>query len=432
MSAWQSVKLGDVADLKGGYAFKSGEYSNDGMFVLRTVNIGNNGEITKDGATYIPHSKVREYERFLLKAHDILFVMVGATLGKIGYVRESALPALLNQNMWVIRTLDDNKLDQRYLHYCFKYFSSKALGWASGSARGFVKRDDFRNLDLEIPPIDEQKQIASLLTAADDKIELNRRMNETLGEIARALFKSWFVNFDPVRAKAKGRKPEGMDAATAALFPAAFNDDGLPEGWTTKKLSDVTSELRRGISPKYTDVGGIRVLNQKCIRDSVVSFSPARHHNHLSKPVKDRELIRGDILVNSTGVGTLGRVAQIWTLEEPTVVDSHVTVVRAKKTKITSTYLGLNLLTRQSEIEGLGEGSTGQTELNRGRLGNLNLTAPPLPLLERFENILTPFIDKMSCNQAENILLSSLRDTLLPKLISGELRIEHIKRNQGN
>lgn len=181
------------------------------------------------------------------------------------------------------------------------------------------------------------------------------------------------------------------------------------------------------------DVGGnIRVLNQKCIRDSVVSFSPARHHNHLSKPVKDRELIRGDILVNSTGVGTLGRVAQIWTLEEPTVVDSHVTVVRAKKTKITSTYLGLNLLTRQSEIEGLGEGSTGQTELNRGRLGNLNLTAPPLPLLERFENILTPFIDKMSCNQAENILLSSLRDTLLPKLISGELRIEHIKRNQGN
>src|SRR5262249_53662227 len=99
------VKLCDVADLSGGFAFKSEQYTPTGHFVLRTINIGDDGSITREGATFISEREAEEYRQFALREHDTLFVMVGATLGKIGYVRASDLPALLNQNMWVIRAL---------------------------------------------------------------------------------------------------------------------------------------------------------------------------------------------------------------------------------------------------------------------------------------------------------------------------------------
>jgi type I restriction enzyme S subunit len=239
------------------------------------------------------------------------------------------------------------------------------------------------------PPLRDQRAIAGLLGALDDKIELNRQMNETLEAMARALFKSWFIDFDPVHAKTAGRAPFGMDAATADLFPSTFTD-GIPTGWQLRPLGEVVSYLKRGIGPTYVDARGVRVVNQKCIRGGRVDFTKSRRHDESRRSVQDRLLLVGDVLVNSTGVGTLGRVAQVRRLAEPTIADSHVTVVRARVDTLRSELLGIGLEMRESEIEALGEGSTGQTELSRERLSLMTTIVPSMAVQAAFATIVIP------------------------------------------
>jgi type I restriction enzyme, S subunit len=141
-------------------------------------------------------------------------------------------------------------------------------------------------------------------------------------------------------------------------------------------------------------------------------------------------LRKGDILVNSTGVGTLGRVAQVLSLDAPAIVDSHVTVMRAG-VSLTWNYLGLLVMRRQSEIEGMGEGSTGQTELSRGKLAILKLLVPSALVLQKFDAIALPLRERFSANQVQVQTLATLRDTLLPRLISGQLRLPQALREQG-
>lgn len=393
------------------------------MFVLRTVNISNDGEITKEGATYIPHSKVREYERFLLQAHDILFVMVGATLGKVGYVRESALPALLNQNMWVIRTLDGHKLDQRYLHYCFKHFSSKVLGWASGSARGFVKREDFRNLDLEIPPIDEQEQIAALLTAIDDKIELNQRMNETLEAMATAFFKSWFVDFDPVRAKAEGRKPEGMDVATAALFPAAFNDDGLPEGWDKIPFSGLIEIIGGGTPktsiPEYWNgaIPWFSVVDAPADTDIFVIDTEKKITQAGVDNSSTKVLPFGTTIISARG--TVGKVALVGV---PMAMNQSCYAMRGAN-GLPDYFTHFCVRQLVTELKARAHGSVFDT-ITRETFDTVSFVKPDKKVAQAFDERILPIMQKVLNNLHENKTLSGLRDALLPKLISGELRIQ--------
>ncbi len=418
---WPRVSLGFIADINSETISKNNEPQNIRYIDISSVGIGQLTESPKHMMFKDAPSRARR----LIKRNDIVISTVRPNRKSRFYVTKELEDAVISTGFAVIRP-KPSFIDPIYLYalICSEDFVNYLVRNEKGAAYPAVTQDIIAAYTFTLPPVGVQKLASGVVDPINRKIELNQRMNETLEAMARALFKSWFVDFDPVRAKAEGRKPEGMDADTATLFPAAFNEEGLPEGWLFKKLSEVTSELRRGISPKYIDCGGIRVINQKCIRGGVVSFAPSRRHDHISKSVEGREIISGDVLVNSTGVGTLGRVAQIWSLKEPTIVDSHVTVVRAEKNKITPIYLGQNLLLRQSEIEGLGEGSTGQTELSRARLGDLSLIVPPLILLNKYESVFRPLIDKISFNQDENICLSNIRDTLLPKLISGELRIQ--------
>lgn len=211
----------------------------------------------------------------------------------------------------------------------------------------------------------------------------------------------------------------------AALFPDSFEESELglvPEGWRVGNLGDNTIYLNRGISPKYLEEGGILVINQKCIRDFILDLTKARRHDPVQRKIDGRELFVGDILVNSTGVGTLGRVAQVLSFNEAMIVDSHVTVVRASA-NITWNFLGLSMMLRQAEIENLGEGSTGQTELSRNKLAALKLIIPPKEILNAFDEITLPLRNRFSTNLEQAQSLSQIRDTLLPRLISGQLRL---------
>ncbi len=322
-------------------------------------------------------------------------------------------------------TADPGKADVRFIEYLFQAMRKQVKSHAYGSAQENINLEVLRKLEFPIPPLPLQTQIADYLSVIDDRITLLRETNATLEAIAQALFKSWFVDFDPVRAKMEGRAPEGMDEATAALFPDSFEETELgvvPRGWRVGTLGSVCGYLSRGISPKYLEVGGVLVLNQKCIRDFSVDCSKGRRHDPAQRKTEGREVEVGDVLVNSTGVGTLGRVAQVLQLSERTIVDSHVTIVRAGPT-LSWPYLGQFMTCKQSEIEAMGEGSTGQTELSRGKLAEMNVPIPDAKTLNAFNEIVIPLKQRIATNESSIQTLSTLRDTLLPRLISGQLRL---------
>jgi len=180
-----------------------------------------------------------------------------------------------------------------------------------------------------------------------------------------------------------------------------------------KKLADLCLIVNRGISPSYTEDRGILIFNQRCIRDGRVTIGEARHTDPNKKHIpEDRYLINLDILVNSTGVGTLGRVSQIYGLKEKATIDSHVTLVRADAKKIDPTFLGYAIKYKQSDIENLAEGSTGQTELSRDRLREISIPFPTLPEQHAIADVLSALDDKIELNRRMNQTLEQLAQVI--------------------
>ncbi|MGE0111651.1 restriction endonuclease subunit S [Aquabacterium sp.] len=318
----------------------------------------------------------------------------------------------------------NERASTRYLEYAV--LGSDITSYLTGAVMPKLTQGNLNRIEVPCPPREVQDAIVGVLGGLDDRITLLRETNATLEAIAQALFKSWFVDFDPVRAKMAGRSPEGMDEATAALFPDSMEEAGLgavPKGWRHASLTSICSYISRGLSPKYMEAGGVLVLNQKCIRDFSVDYSKGRRHDPALRKIDGRLVSKGDVLVNSTGVGTLGRVAQILELPEPAIVDSHVTVVRAGE-QVSWLYLGQWMAARQPEIEAMGEGSTGQTELSRSKMGCMPILVPTRNVLSAFDSVVLPLKERISLNERSIQTLATLRDNLLPRLISGRLRLQ--------
>jgi type I restriction enzyme S subunit len=179
--------------------------------------------------------------------------------------------------------------------------------------------------------------------------------------------------------------------------------------WLEETLGDLSSYLNRGAAPHYVDEGGITVLNQKCVRDQRISFDRARRTDHLKRPVNpERVLQQWDILVNSTGVGTLGRVAQVNWLPEPTTVDSHITIVRPNPKAVDPRFLGFAIRALEADVEALGEGSTGQTELSRARLAALPIPLPGRSEQRAIAHILGSLDDKIELNRRMSTTLEAI------------------------
>lgn len=441
---WPQQPLEKVAELSGGFAFKSDDYSRNGRFVLRTLNIKDNGSIHRDDAVFLPEEKCHLYERFELQEHDTLFVMVGATLGKVGYVRREILPALLNQNMWRIRGRE-GLCDKRYLQYAFRHTVVKNLGWASGSARDFVRRDDYRTMEIPVPPLPEQKAIAAVLGALDDKIELNRRMNATLEAMARALFQSWFVDFDPVRAKLDGRKLVGLDEATAALFPDSFQDSAvgqIPSGWKVGVLDELTKFVIGG-DWGATGPTDDETVSCYCIRGadipSLQSGGVGKMPTRFLKPssLEKRQLADGDLAIEisggsptqCTGRPVLASEALLQNLGQPLVASNFCRIVKLKSPAFSKfVYFWLLRLYDAGELFQFETGTTGIKNFAFVIFSErYPLVVPDLRVAEAFDRTVSPFFARIQENSQESRTLATLRDTLLPKLLSGELSVDKIK-----
>lgn len=455
-SEWQTVKLKDIADLKGGYAFKSGEYTEEGVFVLRTLNIEADGSIIKDGAKYVSRDSAEQYDRFSLTEWDTLFVMVGATLGKTGLVRKCDLPALLNQNMWVIRSTSE-QVNPRYLHYAFREESKSLLGFASGAARDFVRRDDFRNLELRLPPKDTQDRISRFVGAIDDKIQLNHQINQTLEQMAQAIFKSWFVDFEPVKAKiaaleAGGSEEDALLAAmqaisgkdeaaltrlqaeqpeqyaelraTAELFPSAMQDSELgeiPDGWHVSPLGNFLT-IKRGGSPRpikdYIVPTGYPWTK---IADATANDNPyifkTKEFIKAEGLKKTTYLKRGTLILSNSATPGLPRFLAL----DACIHDGWLHFPQTRH--FTDSYLYQLFLQIRKHLVSQGNGSV-FTNLKTDILRNQLVLVPPAGLVQIFDKQGSRLLEVVKTKSEENDNLSELRDTLLPKLLFGELSVK--------
>ena len=290
--------------------------------------------------------------------------------------------------------------DARFLYYVLADDAFFDYSTATSKGTKMPRGDKTAIMQYEVPHFDLpiQKKIAGILADIDDKIALNSNINKTLLEQALAIYKDWFCDY-------------------------ALSDGILPENWKITTIDAISSLVTRGIAPKYDDSSDQIVLNQKCIRDHTIDISLSRRH--LPKKINEKWISKGDLLINSTGTGTLGRVAQVWFEANNMTVDSHVTIVRPKD-PILQSYIGFWGLSHESEIEAQHTGSTGQTELPRDRVKAMELPLPDEDTLSKFNELVIPMTSTVISNQEENARLSQLRDALLPKLMSGELDVSDI------
>lgn len=411
---WTKTTLGAIADFSNGGAWSQDEYVANGVRVVRVSDVKGD-TLDMSECKFLSVNALEKYSKNLLKAGDLMICTVGShpnqpasVVGRAVVIPKNVHGALLNQNAVRLRPSVPS-LSAGWLGFLgrSKGFHDYIIGCARGAASqvrmpiGLLKE-----MPIAVPPTTTQQKIASILSAYDDLIENNTRRIAILEEMARRLYEEWFVRF---------RFPghEGV--------PMVESELGLvPQGWVAATIGDAASYVNRGLSPKYDESAACLVLNQKCIRDQRLTLGVARRQ---SKPVPADKLLQfGDVLINSTGVGTLGRVAQVQENLTNCTADSHVSIVRAGD-NCDLDYFGLSLFAQQAHFEAQGVGSTGQTELSRARISETSIVLPPLNVQQQFGKLVRPMRNLAIILQNKNQNLRTTRDLLLPKLISGELDV---------
>jgi type I restriction enzyme S subunit len=321
------------------------------------------------------------------------------------------------------------QLDNRFLAY---YVNTVACHHVAAHLVGAVQQHfnvgSARTLRINLPPIAEQKAIAAVLGALDDMIELNRRMNATLEAMARALFQSWFVDFDPVRAKLDGRDPVGLDPATAALFPEHLEDSPLghiPKGWEMKTIGDIGDVICGKTPPtSISDYYGedIPFITIPDMHGNVFGAATARKLSHAgANSQANKTLPPGSLCVSC--IATPGLV--VITSEDSQTNQQINSVVPHQKEE---TYFWYWVMTGLgAEIASSGSGGSVLVNLSKGRFETLQVIKPPHALIRAYHNAVRPLFEAVLANTHQSRTLATLRDTLLPKLLSGELSVTKVE-----
>lgn len=340
----------------------------------------------------------------------------GASIGRVHYSAVDFWPH--NTCLYVTDFLGNNP---RFAYYLLQTLD--LAGYNSGSAQPSLNRNYVYGMKMRVPGRDEQDRIVEVLRAIDDRIDLLRQTNATLESVAQTLFKSWFIDFDPVRAKAEGREPEGMDAATAALFPAEFEESELwliPKGWSAGTLVDLSAlnaaswtARRSPAEVAYVDLAGVK---------SNV-FDPPQRYLFAEAPSRARrELKAGDTLVGTVRPGnrSFGFIAEA----EAGLTGSTGFAVLSPTSPIAAEFVYLGA-TRDENIDRLAALADGGAypAVRPELVHSTTCVKPPKPVLEAFHAIASTLLLSVAANTQRARSLAELRDSLLPRLISGKLRL---------
>jgi len=297
----------------------------------------------------------------------------------------------------------------------------------AGGSRRAITKGHIESFVIPLPPLPEQQAIAHILGSLDDKIELNRRMNETLESIARTLFKSWFVDFDPVRAKMEGRQPYGMDAETAALFPDGFEGSILgeiPRGWKIVTLGEVVGINERSLTKdfpykeiEYIDISSVSIGKLEGTTTYTLEIAPSRA----------KRLVRHGDTIWATVRPNRKSYLFIHTPQDNLVVSTGFAVLTPKSIPPTFLYTWVTTDQFVDYLTYSADGSAYPAVLP-SRFSDAIILLPALCVLQKFEQLISPMFSHIFQNNEESQTLATLRDTLLPKLLSGEIRVKDAEK----
>ena len=374
---------------------------------LRIQDISQNKSFSKWGFTELKES---DYEKYQLRKGEIIIARTSNSIGVNCYI-EKDLNAVFNNGLARLR-VKKSEIDSKFLFYVFKtslfknFIESIAFGT---SAQPNMKVGDLGKFEFFLPPMTIQRNIAYFFTKIDKKIEFNQKMNETLEEIAKTLFKSWFIDFDPVRAKAEGR-PTGLPPEISDLFPDELVDSEIgeiPKGWEVNPLGSVfLIQYGKNLPTKNLIEDGYPVFGG----NGVIGF----HSKYIYEEVMTLIACRG---------AASGKVSR--SLPKSFVTNNSL-VINHEGAELTSQRF-IEFTLESGDPENYVTGSA-QPQLTIDNIKNFPFITSPSEIVNSFQGIVNPLSDRQLLLDSENQVLSELRDTLLPKLISGELRISEAEK----
>ena len=404
-SEWQHTTIGDQVRLQRGFDITK-QTQRDGLIpVVSTAGV------------------LSYHDTAMAKGPGVVIGRKGNGIGRAHFITEDYWPH--DTTLWVT---DFKGNDPRFVYYFFEMMFEKLQMLDVGSANPTLNRNHVHPIAIRWPPVREQQRIAHILGTLDDKIELNRRMNATLEAMARALFQSWFVDFDPVRAKMDGRKPEGLDDATAALFPSAFQESSagrIPKGWTIVPVGDVVDCVGGGTpstgEPKYWDGGEHHWTTPKdfsSLECPVLIDTQRKLTDAGIAKISSGLLPVGTVLLSSRApVGYLAIAAM------PVAINQGFIALKCNDRA--SNFFILNWCqTGMAEIKSRATGTT-FPEISKQNFRPIPLVLPPRNLMAIFTARVAPLYAKLIVTVRQSCTLAVLRRALLPQLAGGSQMVRN-------
>ena len=440
---WQLTTLGQICADQGGVIqtgpfgsqLHTSDYKEIGIPVVMPTNIGDGG-IVEDGIARIDQADVNRLSQHILMLNDIVFSRRG-DVTKNALIRETEIGWFCGTGCLKVRLGHERIADAKFISYCLR--SPETKDWlvrhSVGATMPNLNTGILSAVPINLPPLSVQLEIAAMLGSLDDRIALLRETNKTLEAIAQALFKSWFVDFDPVHAKSQGRAPEGMDEATAALFPDSFEESELgfvPKGWKFVPFGQLLSHTIGGdwgseIADEKNDtrVAIIRGTDIPDLQTNATSRVPVRYTS--AKKLTGRKLEDGDLLLEVSGGSKDQPTGRSLFISDSLLSQFDCPVEPASFCRLLrplNKYIGV--LLAQHLIYIYSQGKTWEYQNQSTGIANFQTThfletelvvSPPANILKIFTEIVQPLIARSHLTQIQ--MLASLRDELLPRLISG-------------
>ena len=415
-------RLGDIAQIVGGAtpSTKISEYWDGGIPWITPKDLSGFDSIyIEHGSRSISQDGLEHCSAKILPIGTVLYT----SRAPIGYVAIATVPVTTNQGFKSL-VLNVGYVPE-YIYYLLKFSKSEIESYSSGGTFAEISANALAEVELDFPDEKHQRAIAKVLLNLDNKIQANQNISETLEEIAQTIFKSWFIDFDPVKAKMAGEKPVGMDDATAALFPDSMEYSELgpiPHGW---KLSQVGDEVVcvGGSTPSTANSefwdGDIFWTTPKDLSKQIGLVTTSSERRITSKGLQ--KISSGVLPVHSVLMSSRAPIGYLSINAVPTAVNQGFIAIR-ESPRFVPLYLLFWLQTNMSEIKNRAGGGT-FAEISRGAFKSIPFVLPNEQVLLKYAEISTPILLQLTSLSLQNHELKNLRDSLLPRLISGELQI---------
>ena len=415
MGEWKKYKLKDVCTILGDGLHGTPIYDDKGEFFFINGNNLKDGRISiKNDTKRVPYSEANKYKKPL--NNRTILVSINGTIGNVAKYQDEK--CILGKSACFFNVKENVDLNFIYYVVANQQFKNTITQLATGTTIKNVSLETMRNYTFCIPPLSIQKQIGKILSSLDDKIELNRRINDNLEQQAQALFKSWFVDFEPFLREEFFKSDSLFGDIPVEWHIVAIKDLSvyITDYVANGSFASLRENVRLYDKPNYAHF----IRNTDLKAESYKMYVDKHSYEFLSKSV----LEGGEIIISN--VGDVGSVFLCPKLEKPMTLGNNIILLRPKKDYLTFyLYMLFKGGIGQHLIDGVTGGSA-QRKFNKTDFKSIKLMMPPVNILIKFDRIVKPIFSKIEENRDEISRLTSLRDTLLPKLMSGELKINDI------